>query len=226
MPGLSKQRIVEEILEVGLIPVFYDNRIDNAQGVVEACFKGGARILEFTNRGNRAHIVFSELASWCERELPDVILGTGTIFDIATATLYINNGANFIVGPTFNPEVAKICNQRKVLYIPGCQTPTEISEAEKLGAEIIKLFPANVLTPKFIQTVLGPMPQTLIMPSGGISLDQEEITNWIKSGAIALNMGSDMIKKDLVEQGRYDEIKKIVQNCLSWIKEAKNQSSY
>jgi 2-dehydro-3-deoxyphosphogluconate aldolase/(4S)-4-hydroxy-2-oxoglutarate aldolase len=223
MSSLPRNRVIEEILMVGLIPVFYNNQIDVSQKVAEACSKGGANVLEFTNRGNRAHIVFSKLASWCDRELPEIILGTGTILDIATASLYINNGANFIVGPSFNPDVAKICNKHKVLYIPGCQTPTEISEAEKLGAEIIKLFPANVVTPKFIETILGPMPQTLIMPSGGVRLDREEITKWIKSGAIALNMGSDIIKKDLVEQGNYEEIKKNVQKCLSWIREARNQ---
>ncbi len=127
------------------------------------------------------------------------------------------------MGPSLNPEVSRICNRRKVLYIPGCQTPTEISNAEELGADIIKLFPASVLTPKFVKAVRGPMPQALIMPSGGVRMNREEVTEWIQAGAAALNMGSDLIRKDLVEKNRFDEITGNVQRCLEWIKEARGQ---
>lgn len=216
-----KHKVIESILTVCLIPVFYNASIDVAKKIVMACHRGGAQIVEFTNRGARAHTVFSELAEWCERELPDCILGAGTIVDAGTAALYINNGANYIVGPSLNPEVSRICNRRKVLYIPGCQTPTEISKAEELGADIIKLFPANVLTPKFVKAVRGPMPQTLIMPSGGVRMNREEVTEWIQAGAAALNMGSDLIRKDLVEKNSFDEITGNIQRCLKWIKEAR-----
>jgi 2-dehydro-3-deoxyphosphogluconate aldolase/(4S)-4-hydroxy-2-oxoglutarate aldolase len=141
--------------------------------------------------------------------------------DPETAAIYINGGADYIVGPTSNPEVAETCNRRGVLYVPGCQTPTEISEAERLGADIIKLFPASVVTPRFVKAVLGPIPHVQLMPSGGVKYDREGISEWIKAGAVALNMGSDLIRKDLVREGRYSEIRDRVGECLGWIREAR-----
>jgi 2-dehydro-3-deoxyphosphogluconate aldolase/(4S)-4-hydroxy-2-oxoglutarate aldolase len=221
MPRFPRHRVLESILSVGLIPVFYNGDIEVARQIVRACHEGGARVVEFTNRGARAHTVFRELAQWCERELPECILGAGTISDPETAALYINEGADYIVGPMLNPEVARLCNRRRVLYIPGCQTPTEISEAEELGADIIKLFPASVLTPRFVRALHGPMPHSLIMPSGGVRNTREEVTEWIRAGAAALNMGSDLIRRDLVEKRDFDEITAGVRRCLGWIAEAR-----
>lgn len=221
MSRFLRHKVIESILTLGLIPVFYHNDLNVAKEIVKACHDGGARIIEFTNRGARAYETFRELAEWCEKELPDCILGAGTIADQGTAVLYINNGADYIVGPTLNPEVARICNRRKVLYIPGCHTPTEISEAEELGADIIKLFPASVLTPKFVRAVHGPMPRSLIMPSGGVRNSREEVMEWIRAGAVVLNMGSDLIRRDLVESGNFDKIAVNIHRCLGWIAEAR-----
>jgi 2-dehydro-3-deoxyphosphogluconate aldolase/(4S)-4-hydroxy-2-oxoglutarate aldolase len=221
MSRFLRHRVIESILTVGLIPVFYHDDLNIAKKIVKACHDGGAKVVEFTNRGARAHEAFKELAEWCERELLDCILGAGTIVDQGTATLYINNGADYIIGPTLNHEVARICNRRRVLYIPGCHTPTEISEAEGLGIDIIKLFPASVLTPNFVKALYGPMPRSLIMPSGGIRNCREEVTEWIRSGAVALNMGSDLIRSDLVESGDFDKIAVSVRKCLGWITEAR-----
>ena len=225
MPRFLRHRVIESILSVGLIPVFYNGDIEVAKQVVRACHEGGAKVVEFTNRGARAHTVFRELAEWCEGELPECILGAGTISDPETAALYINEGADYIVGPMLNPEVARICNRRRVLYIPGCQTPTEISEAEELGADIIKLFPASVLTPRFVRALRGPMPHSLIMPSGGVRNTREEVTEWIRAGAAALNMGSDLIRRDLVEKRDFDEISAGVRRCLGWIAEARERQT-
>jgi 2-dehydro-3-deoxyphosphogluconate aldolase / (4S)-4-hydroxy-2-oxoglutarate aldolase len=190
-------------------------------GVVKACVEGGARLIEFTNRGDRAIHVFDELSKRLEKELPEAILGAGTVIDSPTAALYINSGANFIVGPSLSQDIARLCNRRKILYIPGCQTPTEISEAEELGAEIVKLFPASALGPNYIKDLRGPSPHTLLMPSGGISLNEEDVSKWVKAGAVAVNMGSALIKKEMITEHKYAEIREGVEHCIGWIKKAK-----
>jgi 2-dehydro-3-deoxyphosphogluconate aldolase/(4S)-4-hydroxy-2-oxoglutarate aldolase len=221
MAKLLRHKVVEEVLRVGLVPVFYYGDIEVAVGVTRACVEGGARLIEFTNRGDRAIHVFNELSKRLEEDLPEAILGAGTVVDPPTAALYINSGANFIVGPSFSPEVARLCNRRRVLYVPGCQTPTEISEAEEMGAEIIKLFPASALGPDFVRDLRGPSPQTLLMPSGGIALKEEDVSKWVKAGAVALNMGSALIRRDLMAEHRYGEIREGVERCIGWIKDAK-----
>ena len=224
MPRFLKHEVVGKILDIGLLPVFYNDDIRGAKRIVQACADGGAMVIEFTNRGDFAYEVFSELYKWSQKELPDVILGAGTIIDPATAGIYINSGANFIVGPVFNPEVAKICNRRKVPYIPGCMTPCEISNAEEMGVDIVKVFPGKTVGPAFIKAVLGPCPWSKLMPSGGVEITQENISGWIKSGSAALNIGSNLIKKDLVKAGDFNSIKKLVKQCMEWIKEERGAS--
>ena len=221
MARFLRHEVVEEALRVGLVPVFYNGDVEVAMGVTRACVEGGARLIEFTNRGDRAIHVFDELSKRLDEELPEAILGAGTVVDPPTAALYINSGANFIVGPSFSSEVARLCNRRRVLYVPGCQTPTEISEAEEMGAEIVKLFPASALGPEFVRDLRGPSPQTLLMPSGGIALNEGDVSRWVKAGAVALNMGSALIRRDLMAGHRYGEIRDGVERCIGWIKAAR-----
>lgn len=221
MPKFLKHEVVGKILEIGLLPVFYNGDVEAAKKIVQACAEGGAKVIEFTNRGDFAYQVFSELSKWSNLESSDIILGAGTIIDPATAALYINCGANFIVGPLFNPDVAKICNRRKVPYVPGCQSPSEISAAEEMGADIVKLFPAKVVTPTFISAILGPCGWTKLMASGGVEATHEDVSTWIKAGASALNLGSDLIRRDLVKAGDFEGIRKMVEQCIMWIKEAR-----
>jgi len=224
MPKFLKHEVVGKILDIGLLPVFYNDEAKVAKRIVQACADGGAMVIEFTNRGDFAYEVFSELSKWSQKESPDVILGAGTIIEPATAGIYINSGANFIVGPVFNPDVAKICNRRKVPYIPGCMTPSEISNAEETGVDIVKVFPGKTVGPSFIKAVLGPCPWSKLMPSGGVEITQENISGWIKSGASALNIGSNLIKKDLVKTNDYNGIKKLVEQCIIWINEARKKT--
>jgi 2-dehydro-3-deoxyphosphogluconate aldolase/(4S)-4-hydroxy-2-oxoglutarate aldolase len=216
-----KHEVFAKISEIGLLPTFYEGNIETAKRIVAACAEGGAKVVEFTNRGAQAHQVFSELVKWRDKELADVILGAGTIIEPLAASLYINCGANFIVGPIFNPEIAKTCNRYKVAYVPGCSTPSEILRAEEMGADIIKIFPADVLGPQFIKDFLGPCPWSRLMPSGGVEATKESISSWIKAGAVAVNIGSNLIVKDLVKAGKFEEIKRKVENCIRWIQEAK-----
>jgi 2-dehydro-3-deoxyphosphogluconate aldolase/(4S)-4-hydroxy-2-oxoglutarate aldolase len=223
MARILRHLVLVNIIEGGLIPVFYHKDVEIAKNVVRACHEGGVRTIEFTNRGDHAIDVFNELSKWCDEELPEAILGVGTVTDPSTATQYMNSGAAFIVGPTYSPELAKACNRRRVLYIPGCQTPTEISAAEETGADLVKLFPASVLTPGFIKAILGPMPHAQLIPSGGVRVERENIAEWIGSGAVALNIGSELIRRDLIEGNKFEVIAENVKRCIAWIDEAKKK---
>ncbi|RME82108.1 MAG: bifunctional 4-hydroxy-2-oxoglutarate aldolase/2-dehydro-3-deoxy-phosphogluconate aldolase, partial [Caldilineae bacterium] len=161
MAKFSRLTVLNTMLETGLVPVFYHPDVEVAAQIVQACADGGARCIEFTNRGDQAHVVFGELV---RRFLDDdrVILGVGSVIDPVTAGLYLQLGANFVVGPVLNPEIARLCNRRKVAYSPGCGSVSEISAAEELGVEIVKVFPGSqVGGPGFVKAVRGPMPWTL-----------------------------------------------------------------
>ncbi|MCD6088692.1 bifunctional 4-hydroxy-2-oxoglutarate aldolase/2-dehydro-3-deoxy-phosphogluconate aldolase [Candidatus Bathyarchaeota archaeon] len=221
MAKFMKHEVIGKILEIGLVPLFYNGDVEVAKKIVHACVKGGAKVVEFTNRGDFAYQVFSELAKWCSKEFDDVILGVGSVIDPMTAALYINCGANFVVSPVFNPEIAKICNRRKVPYMPGCGTPSEISAAEEMGCDIIKIFPGNRLKPEFIKSVRGPCSWVNLMPTGGVDATKESISSWIKAGAVAVGMGSRLVRKDLVAAGDFDAITRKVEDCIRWIREAR-----
>jgi 2-dehydro-3-deoxyphosphogluconate aldolase/(4S)-4-hydroxy-2-oxoglutarate aldolase len=222
MARFDRMTVLNTMLETGLVPVFYNGDIGVAKKIVTACAKGGARIVEFTNRGDRAWNVFSELIAWAEDAQPDIILGVGSVVDAPTAALYISSGTNFVVGPILNPEIARLCNRRKVAYSPGCGTASEVSEAEELGVEIVKVFPGGLVGgPAFIKAVRGPMPWTRIMPTGGVAATEENVKGWIEAGAACLGMGSKLVRKDLVAAGDFDAIRDNVARVLAWIQEAR-----
>ncbi len=206
--------------EVGLIPLFYDPDIEIARPVVQACFAGGASIIEFTNRGDRALDVFRELAIYRDGEISDLILGAGSIDDAFTTALYIAAGADFIVSPVLDNDVANVCNARKVPYLPGCGSVTEIHEAHLLGVEICKIFPAaQVGGPAFIQSVKAPCPWADLMPTGGVSPTRESLTEWFSAGAACVGMGSKLITKELVAAKNYSAIEKKIAEVVALIRE-------
>jgi 2-dehydro-3-deoxyphosphogluconate aldolase/(4S)-4-hydroxy-2-oxoglutarate aldolase len=223
MARFDRMTVLSVMLETGLVPVFYDGDLDVAKRIVGACVEGGATAVEFTNRGDRAWNIFTALIEWAEQAYPSAILGVGSVVDMPTAALYISSGTNFVVGPILNPEVARLCNRRKVAYSPGCGTASEISEAEELGVEIVKVFPGGLVGgPAFIKSVRGPMPWTRIMPTGGVdATNKENIQAWIRAGAACLGIGSKLIRKDLVVTGDFDTIRENVRQTLTWIKEAR-----
>jgi 2-dehydro-3-deoxyphosphogluconate aldolase/(4S)-4-hydroxy-2-oxoglutarate aldolase len=218
----TRLEVLNTIVDTGLVPVFYNGDLDTAVGVVRACAQGGAKVVEFTNRGDFAYEVFAGLVKHCRQEHPGIILGVGSVGDPATAALYIANGANFIVGPITNPEVAKLCNRRKIAYAPGCGSATEIANAEELGCEIVKLFPGlEVGGPSFVKSVLAPSPWTRIMPTGGVEATQMSISAWIEAGVAAVGVGGTLITKRAMETGDFDGIASLVGRCLAWIREAR-----
>lgn len=220
MANFSRVEVINAVLSEGLIPIFYHSDLHVAKEVLLACMKGGAVFFEFTNRGDFAIEVFRELSHFCQSQAKDIILGAGTVYDEHTAALFIANGANFIVSPFSNDNIAYMCNKHKIPYIPGCATTTEISRAEEVGAEIIKLYPASSIGgPDFIKTVLGPMPRTRIMPTGGIKTEYDDLEKWFDSGIAAVGIGGDLIKSKFVKTGDYDSITTQVSQVTRWIKQ-------
>jgi 2-dehydro-3-deoxyphosphogluconate aldolase/(4S)-4-hydroxy-2-oxoglutarate aldolase len=218
----TRLAVLNAMVDLGLVPVFYNGDLNVAKQIVAACSAGGAKVVEFTNRGDRAFQVFSALAEHFERADPGVILGVGSVSDPGTAALYINCGANFVVGPVLNPDVAKVCNRRKVPYSPGCGSASEISYAEELGVEIVKVFPgASVGGPAFVKAVLGPHPWTRIMPTGGVDATRESIEAWFQAGVTCVGIGSKLVRKDLVTAGDFEAIAGNVRQVLAWIREVR-----
>lgn len=222
MAAFTRIEVYNELLASGLVPLFYNKNIETAKNIVKAVDAGGHRVIEFTNRGDYALRVFEQLSAYCADNFPKFILGVGSVMDAPTAALYIAHGANFIVGPTLNPEISRLCNRRKIAYMPGCGSLTEISLAEELGSEIVKIFPGDAIGgPKFIKAILGPCPWTRIMPTGGVQANQANVSEWIKAGAACVGMGSDLISKTLVADENWAEISKRVSDVLEWVRLAR-----
>ena len=219
MAQFDRITVYNVMLEDGLIPLFYNKDIDKTKKVTEALVKGGSRVLEFTNRGDLAVEVFSDLIKFSIKEYPDLIIGVGSVIDAPTAALYIALGANFIVGPSFSKEIALLCNKRKVAYIPGAATVNEISTAEEFGAEIVKIFPGSTVGgPSFVKNILGPMPWSKLMPTGGVTTEESNIKAWFDAGAACIGMGSKLVSSKLVSEGKYNEIASLTSEVLKIIK--------
>jgi len=219
---MERIKVIQLMEEQGLVPLFYNKDLELCKKVIKACYDGGARLLEFTNRGVFAHEVFTELSKYVKSELPKMALGVGSVPDAATAALFIQCGADFVVTPSLREDVAVVCNRRKVLWAPGCASLTEIGKAEELGCEIVKLFPGSVYGPKFIQSVRAPQPWTKIMPTGGVSMEKENLMSWFNAGATCVGMGSKLITKEIIANQNYSAITENVKHALELIASIKN----
>lgn len=219
----NKLQVLTSMAETGMVPVFYHKDATVAKEVVKACYEGGVRAFEFTNRGDFAHEVFAELIKYTNDNLPGMILGIGSVIDAPTAALYLQSGANFIVGPCFNPEVAKVCNRRLVLYSPGTGSVTEISNAQEAGCDLIKVFPAgNVGGPSYIKNVLGPLPWSMLMVTGAVEPTKENLTAWVKAGVTCVGMGSLLFPKDVIQNKNWQAITDKCKEALDYIQQARN----
>jgi 2-dehydro-3-deoxyphosphogluconate aldolase/(4S)-4-hydroxy-2-oxoglutarate aldolase len=219
MARFQRADVIFRMRESGIVPIFYHKDPDVCRNVITACFKGGVNFFEFTNRGDYAHELFSEINKWAEKEVPSMILGAGSIVDGATASLYIQLGANFIVSPILNQEMAKTCNRRKVLWIPGCATMSEINLAEELGADIIKIFPGSCVGgPEFVKSIKGPCPWTSIMATGGVEPSMENLRDWFESGVTCVGIGSNLMTKDLIMKKDWEGLAMRIAGAVNIVK--------
>ncbi len=226
MSGFTRIQVVLAMEETGLVPLFYHHDGGICKEVISACHAGGARVFEFTNRGDFAHEVFAEVKKWAAGNCPGMMIGAGSVPDAPTAAIYMQMGADFIVSPVLNPEVARICNRRKVLWIPGCGTLTEISQAEELGAEIVKIFPGNAVGgPSFVKAVKGPCPWTSIMPTGGVDPSEENLEKWLTAGVTCVGMGSALITDKIVKAGDWKSLTTTVRNTLTTINKIRSKNA-
>ena len=222
MANSDKLQVLRTLLDTGMVPVFYHPDAEVAKQVLKACYEGGVRAFEFTNRGDFAQLVFKELAFYVREALPDMILGAGSVPDPATAALYIQLGADFIVSPGFNPEVAKVCNRRLIPYVPGCGTVTEVGTAQEAGCDLCKVFPGDVLGPAFVKSILAPMPWSRLMVTGGVKPERANLEAWFKAGVSCVGMGSQLFPKDAVAEGDWARIARICADSLDIIKASRN----
>ena len=221
MAKFSRLEVVTKMMETGMVPLFYHSDIEVAKKTLKACYQGGARLLEFTSRGDFAYQIFDQLNKYVLAELPEMIIGVGSITDAAAASLYMQLGANFIVTPVLREDIAIVCNRRKILWSAGCGSLTEISKAEELGGEIIKLFPGSTYGPEFVKAVKGPQPWTNIMPTGGVSTEEDNLKAWFESGVVCVGMGSKLISNEILANKDYNGLQKKVKNTLELIQKIK-----
>lgn len=222
MARFDKLSVFGKIGSTGMVPVFYHKDAETAKKVLKACYDGGVRAFEFTNRGDFAHEVFAELVRYAAQECPKMAVGAGSVVDPATAALYIQMGACFIVGPMFNPEIARVCNRRMVPYSPGCGTVTEVGNAQEAGCDLCKVFPGDVLGPAFVKSLMAPMPWSRIMVTGGVEPSEENLRAWMKAGAFCVGMGSKLFPSEKVEAGDWEYITVQCRNALAIIEKARN----
>lgn len=217
MAQFTRIEVAQVMKESGMIPLFFHTDVEVAKKVLKACYDGGARLMEFTNRGDFALEVFTELTKYAIKDLPEMIMGVGSVTDAGAASAYMLNGANFVVTPVLREDIAAVCNRRKVLWSPGCGSLTEIAKAEELGCEIVKLFPGSTYGPGFVKGVLAPQPWTSIMPTGGVSPTEENLKGWFDAGVTCAGMGSKLMAKHSDGSFDYDKIKEQTKQALQII---------
>ena len=219
MARFNKMQVLDAIVSTGMVPVYYNKDVEIAKQVVKACYEGGVRAFEFTNRGDFAHEVFAELIKFATKECPELVLGVGSIVDAGTASLYLQLGANFVVGPLFNPEIAKVCNRRLVPYTPGCGSVSEIGFAQEVGCDLCKIFPAgNVGGPSFVKNIKAPMPWSMIMATGAVEPTEENLSAWFKAGVTCVGMGSKLFPQEMIAAGNWEAISTLCRDALATIK--------
>lgn len=225
MAQYTRIEVVQQMEASGMVPLFFHPDATLAKAVLKACYDGGARLMEFTNRGDFAIEVFKELIAYAHQELPGMILGVGSVTDAAAASQYMLYGANFVVTPVFREDIAIVCNRRKVLWSPGCGSLTEIAKAEEMGCELVKLFPGNTYGPSFVKAIKGPQPWTAIMPTGGVSTEPSNLREWFEAGVSCVGMGSKLISKEIVANKDFKGLTQLVRQTLACIQQIRNNTS-
>ena len=221
MARFDKLQVLKKIGETGMVPVFYHKDAEIAKKVIKACYEGGVRAFEFTNRGDFAHEVFAECVKYAAIECPEMAMGVGSVVDASTAALYIQLGACFVVGPLFNPDIVPVCNRRLIPYCPGCGSVSEIGKAQEMGCDLVKVFPGDVYGPSFVKSVLAPCPWSKIMVTGGVAPTKENLSAWMKAGVYCVGMGSLLFPKDRVAAQDWQYVADKCREALGYIAQTK-----
>ncbi len=222
MARFTRLQTYVKLGETSLVPIFYHPEAEVCQQVLAAAYRAGIRVFEFTNRGDFAHEVFGILNKYAAQHCPEMILGAGTIFEPGTAALYMQLGACFIVSPVLKEDVAYACNRRKVGWIPGCATMSEISRAEELGAEVVKVFPGDVVGTAFVKGLKAPMPWTTVMVTGGVKPEEENLKGWFNAGTSCVGMGSQLISADHLKNRDYAAMEAQMKSAMELIQQVKS----
>lgn len=217
----SRLHVAQLMHSTGMVPLFYHHVPEVAIAIAQACYNGGARLLEFTHRGDFAQEVFAELRKFCRKEMPELAIGVGSVTDAHQASYYMMLGADFIVTPTLREDIAIVCNRRKVMWNPGCASLSDIARAEELGAEVVKLFPGDVYGPDFVKAALAPQPWTSIMPTGGVSPDESNLRQWFVAGVVCVGMGSKLVSTQIVEAQDWQALEEKTRSTLALIQKLK-----
>lgn len=223
MASYTRTEVINKMRQTGVVPLFYHHDYEVAKAVLTACYNGGSRVFEFTNRGDFAHEVFGRLSRYVVDELPGMALGAGSITDVGTTSIFLQLGANFIITPVFREDVAKTCNRRKILWSPGCGSLGEIAAAEELGCEIVKLFPGGNYGPEFVKAIKGPHPWTSIMPTGGVEPNEQSLQLWFRAGVDCVGLGSKLISSDILEHSNYSLLENRVRDAISIVGKIRDQ---
>lgn len=221
MARFTRIELYSAMRYTGMVPLFYHPDFETCKKVITACYKGGARLLEFTNRGDFAHELFGDLNKYVAKDLPEMILGVGSLTDVGTASLYIQLGTNFVVTPVLREDIALVCNRKKILWSPGCGSLTEIARAEELGCEIVKLFPGDIYGSAFVKSIKGPCPWTEIMPTGGVSPTEESLKEWFNAGVTFVGIGSQLITKEILKENNFNLLEEKTRFSIEFIKSLK-----
>lgn len=219
----DKKLVSDKIVQQGILPLYFNANETVSVEILKAIYKAGIRAVEYTNRGDAALNNFRKLVEVKNNEMPEMLLGVGTIKTLQQAESYMNAGADFMVSPGLIPEVVDHANSKNIFYAPGCMTPSEIIAAENKGMAFIKLFPGNLLGPEFVSSIKEIFPKLLFMPTGGVDTTKENLEAWFKSGVCAVGMGSKLISKKLMEQKDYAAIEKSTTQVLEMIQQIKSK---
>jgi 2-dehydro-3-deoxyphosphogluconate aldolase/(4S)-4-hydroxy-2-oxoglutarate aldolase len=222
MARFTRLETYAKMAATGLVPVYYHPDLEICQQVLRAAYQAGVRVFEFTNRGDFAHELFGALNKYAAQHCPEMIMGAGTVFDAGTASLYIQLGACFVVSPVLNEEVAVVCNRRKVGWIPGCATMGEISRAEELGAEVVKVFPGDVVGPGFVKALKGPMPWSTVMVTGGVKPELENLKTWFQAGVSCVGIGSQLVSAEHIKNNDFTAIEAQIKQAMELVAQVKS----
>lgn len=214
----TKAQLYAKINEVPIMPLFNHPDLAVSKAAVKACYDGGIRVFEYTNRGEGAALIFAELVKYIRQELPEMAIGIGTVFNAEEAEYFVDLDTDFIVQPIMNPTVGDVCHKHKIAWMPGVMTVTELYNAQQAGADIIKIFPANVLGTAFIKALIAPMPHAKVMVTGGVEPNEENIRGWFSAGVTAVGMGSQLFPKDVLATKNYQQIENVVKKCVALVK--------